>query len=102
MARHGTSVFAHEQNKGKGQRHKQWITQKSANIILSVVLEPQGLGLQQFSVFSKAMAVAVYQFFEKEAGKDTSIKWPNDIMWCDRKAGGILIENILQGTQWKF
>ena len=102
MARHGTSVFAHEQNKGKGQRNKQWITQKSANIILSVVLEPQGLGLHQFFLFSRAMALGVFHFFNKEAGEQTSIKWPNDIMWCDRKAGGILIENILHGTQWKF
>ncbi len=26
-----------------------------------------------------------------------SIKWPNDIYWHDKKLGGILIENTLQG-----
>ena len=30
------------------------------------------------------------------------IKWPNDIYWRDRKAGGILIENILRGPDWLF
>jgi BirA family biotin operon repressor/biotin-[acetyl-CoA-carboxylase] ligase len=30
------------------------------------------------------------------------IKWPNDLYWRDRKIGGILIENILQGDKWKF
>ncbi len=102
MARHGTSVFAHEQNKGKGQRNKQWITQKSANIILSVILQPQGLRLHQFFSFSMAMALGVHRFFNVEAKDNVFIKWPNDIMWRDRKAGGILIENILQGQDWKY
>lgn len=33
----------------------------------------------------------------------TTIKWPNDIYWGDRKAGGILIENVISGTKnWKW
>ena len=28
-------------------------------------------------------------------GGDTKIKWPNDLYWQDRKAGGILIENVI-------
>jgi BirA family biotin operon repressor/biotin-[acetyl-CoA-carboxylase] ligase len=31
-----------------------------------------------------------------------SIKWPNDLYWRDRKAGGILIENLVRGNQWEF
>jgi BirA family biotin operon repressor/biotin-[acetyl-CoA-carboxylase] ligase len=38
------------------------------------------------------VAVAIHEFFGKYAGADTSIKWPNDIYWRDRKAGGVLIE----------
>jgi BirA family biotin operon repressor/biotin-[acetyl-CoA-carboxylase] ligase len=102
MAHHGTCVFAHEQNKGKGQRNKHWITQKSANIILSAVINPGGLPLSQFFPFSMAMANAAWLFFQKYALENVSVKWPNDIMWCDRKAGGILIENILHGQQWKY
>ena len=30
------------------------------------------------------------------------IKWPNDIYWRDRKAGGILIENVIKGNEWKY
>jgi BirA family biotin operon repressor/biotin-[acetyl-CoA-carboxylase] ligase len=29
------------------------------------------------------------------AGPGTCIKWPNDLYWQDRKAGGILIENVI-------
>ena len=36
------------------------------------------------------------------AGEETKIKKPNDIYWRDRKAGGILIENIVRGTDWTW
>ena len=30
--------------------------------------------------------------------KDFSVKWPNDIYWKNKKIAGILIENVLQGS----
>jgi BirA family biotin operon repressor/biotin-[acetyl-CoA-carboxylase] ligase len=33
---------------------------------------------------------------------DVRIKWPNDIIINDKKAGGILIENVLRGSQWLY
>lgn len=72
------------------------------NLLCSLVLEPAGLDLQYRFVFSMAMALAARAVFNKYAGNETTIKWPNDIMWRDRKAGGILIDNIVQGNQWKF
>lgn len=102
MAQHGTAVFAHEQTRGKGQRNKQWLATQNENIILSTIIEPAGLELTRFFHFSMAMAVAAYRFFNNYTGGDTKIKWPNDLYWRDRKAGGILIENVLQGTQWKY
>src|SRR5262249_31499651 len=41
-------------------------------------------------------------FFYSMADEGTAIKWPNDIYWRDRKAGGILIENLLTGDSWPF
>ncbi len=41
-------------------------------------------------------------FFGANAGDETLIKLPNDIYWRDRKAGGILIENSLRGTDWTW
>jgi BirA family biotin operon repressor/biotin-[acetyl-CoA-carboxylase] ligase len=87
MARHGDGYFAKEQTNGKGQRGKSWETDPGSNI-----LKPFHL--------SVAVAVACYDLFEKFAGEDTSIKWPNDLYWRDRKAGGILIENIHRGKEW--
>ena len=90
LAQHGTAIFAYEQVAGKGQHGKVWISEKDANIILSMVLRPQPLLLTQQFMLSACMAVAVHDFFMKYAGEATKIKWPNDLYWQDRKAGGVL------------
>jgi BirA family biotin operon repressor/biotin-[acetyl-CoA-carboxylase] ligase len=102
LAQHGTAVFAHEQTKGKGQRNKQWLSTKNENIILSIIITPYGLPATQIFLLSMVTAIAVQNFFRRYAGEGTKIKWPNDIYWNDRKAGGILIENVIQGQNWKF
>ncbi len=93
LAQHGMAIFAHEQVSGKGQRGKGWSSEKDANIILSIVLKPQPLLLTQQFMLSACVAVVTHEFFMKYAGSDTKIKWPNDLYWQDRKAGGALIES---------
>ena len=102
MAYHGLAVFAHEQTAGRGQRSKQWFSDKNCNIILSIVLDPSGLKGKEMFLLSMAMANATLQLFNKYAGGEAKIKWPNDIYWRDRKAAGILIENVWQGAEWKY
>ncbi len=46
-------------------------------------------------------ALATFDLLSKYAGEETYIKWPNDIYWRDRKAAGILIENIFRGNIWQ-
>jgi BirA family biotin operon repressor/biotin-[acetyl-CoA-carboxylase] ligase len=102
VAQHGTCVFAHEQTKGKGQRQKAWNSAPGENILMSIIVSPYELApSQQFSL-SMAAILGVYHFFNHYALSEASIKWPNDLYWRDRKAGGILIENSLQGTAWHW
>jgi BirA family transcriptional regulator, biotin operon repressor / biotin---[acetyl-CoA-carboxylase] ligase len=97
LAKHGNAFFAMEQLQGKGQHGKIWQTEPGNNIILSVVLQPQPLRIGQQFQLSIAVALAMHDFFSSLAGDETKIKWPNDIYWRDRKAGGVLIENIING-----
>ena len=96
---HGTAFFAHEQTAGKGQRGRTWEAEKGANIALSIVLEPKPLLVSMQFQLSACIALAACKFFSRYAGADTKIKWPNDLYWQDRKAGGILIENSISGKQ---
>lgn len=45
------------------------------------------------------VAVALHEFFSKYAGNETKVKWPNDLYWRDRKAGGVLIENVVRSGE---
>ena len=97
LTQHGTAYFTHEQLAGKGQRGRVWTAEKDANILISLVINPHPIRLTNQFQLNACIAVGVQRFFAKYAGSDTKIKWPNDLYWQDRKAGGILIENIVRG-----
>ena len=100
-AGHGTLVFAHDQRAGKGQRGRSWESTPGKNIILSAVLEPVAFPPLSAFGLSAAVALACHDLFSQYAGAESvAIKWPNDLYWNDRKAGGILIENQFKGMQW--
>jgi BirA family biotin operon repressor/biotin-[acetyl-CoA-carboxylase] ligase len=99
---HGTVVFAHEQLQGKGQRGKKWLSAPGENLLMSLILDTKAIKLHQQFLLSAFIATKTRQFVEKLIEKETLIKWPNDIYIQDKKAGGILIENILSGPNWKW
>lgn len=99
LAQHGMAIFAHEQVAGKGQRNKGWDSQKGANIMISLLEKPRSIQLAKQFQLSACVAVAVHELFMKYAGDETSIKWPNDLYWQDRKAGGVLIESIVRSHE---
>ena len=102
LAKHGMLWFTKEQTAGKGQRGKTWATEKEKNIAMSLVLEPARLKITNQFHLNAAVALSCFDFFLKYGGDETKIKWPNDLFWRDRKAGGILIENKFQGKIWKW
>ncbi|MCX6331366.1 MAG: biotin--[acetyl-CoA-carboxylase] ligase [Bacteroidetes bacterium] len=96
------------QTSGKGQHGRVWESQKGENLLCTYILELKTIkpgvkwGPNDQIGFSAAVALGAQSFFGQLAGEDTKIKKPNDIYWRDRKAGGILIENILRGTEWNW
>ena len=103
-AAHGTAVFAHAQFRGKGQRGKQWDSEPGANLILTLIIDPKIIGVREPFGLSACIALSLTDLFSQHVGKHVSIKWPNDLYWKDKKAGGILIENIIMANsrEWKW
>ena len=100
LAGHGAAYFALEQTAGRGQRGKQWITEPGQNIMISIVTTPGEPFIQTPFAFSASIALACYDFFKTYGSPDeTRIKWPNDLYWQDRKAGGVLIESLVVSHQ---
>jgi BirA family biotin operon repressor/biotin-[acetyl-CoA-carboxylase] ligase len=101
MVTDGAAFFALEQTQGKGQRGKSWVSTVAQNIMISVVWDAKGFSLQRPFPLSALVALACQDFFSRYALDGVCIKWPNDIYWNDRKAGGILIENIIRKEEWE-
>ena len=99
---HGDAYFAFEQTAGKGQLNKKWHSLKGENILLSIVLHTGILQLHQQFLLNMVAALSVMQLFNKYTTETIKIKWPNDIYCRDRKAAGILIENVIRGQKWQF
>ena len=102
LATSDEAVFAMEHNSGKGRRGKSWQSEKGENIILTIMAEMQWLPVQQQFQVSVAVAVGCVAFFSKYTKESIKIKWPNDIFINDRKAGGVLIENVIHGSLWQW
>ncbi|HRH47995.1 MAG TPA: biotin--[acetyl-CoA-carboxylase] ligase [Panacibacter sp.] len=102
FAGHGAACYAYEQTAGKGQRGKAWHAQAGENITISVVFNTNSLQVSTQFAFNMTIALGVCDFLRIYTAGDTFIKWPNDLYWRDRKAGGILIENIIRGKEWQW
>jgi BirA family transcriptional regulator, biotin operon repressor / biotin---[acetyl-CoA-carboxylase] ligase len=107
LAKQGDAFFAHQQTGGKGQRGKNWHTGNGENIAISIIIEPKQLQVAEQFRLSVAVALGCFDFFSAYAVDETFIKWPNDIYWRDRKAGGVLIENVIGKSKsgdsvWKY
>lgn len=96
----GTTIVADRQTAGRGQRGRQWADSVGESLLMSVVVVPQRALTGQFG-FSAAIALALAETLQDLLpAAEVRIKWPNDIYVNDRKAGGMLIENVIRGSQW--
>ena len=108
LAKSGSCFRADFQTHGKGQHERVWESAKGQNIICSYILELKNLdALKKWTPtdqmgFSTTIALGARAFFAAFAGSETKIKKPNDIYFRDRKAGGILIENLVRGKEWTW
>jgi len=101
-ASHGTTWFSSHQTNGKGSRGHNWLSQPGMNMAMSLVIKPKTPFRADRFHFNAFIALLCVEYLKSSISGDFSIKWPNDIYWNDRKAGGILIENLISGTDWNW
>ena len=87
----GVIVVANEQTKGKGRLGRKWLSPPEGGIYLSCILRPNILP-NEVPKITLVAAVSIVKAIRKFSGIEALIKWPNDILVSDRKAGGILTE----------
>ena len=92
----GSVISADFQTAGKGQMGNFWSSENGKNLLLSLLVYPNGLPAKDQFIISRIASLAVKNCLDKFVD-DIRIKWPNDIYRKDKKIAGILIENDVQG-----
>lgn len=91
-----TLVTAEFQTAGRGAGTNTWESERSQNLLFSLIAYPQQLQASQMFALSEVTALAIRDALCSYT-EGFQIKWPNDIYHNDKKIVGMLIENDLRG-----
>ncbi len=90
-ATHRHCLLAEYQHAGRGRRGRSWLASLGGSVTCSVRWRfQQGIGA--LAGLSLAVGVALLRCLDALGARDLKLKWPNDLLWQDRKLAGILIE----------
>lgn len=84
-------VLARRQSSGRGRLGRQWQSEDSGNIYVSCAFRPN-LEPSQLQTFTLWMGLNVCDCVANACRIQPQVKWPNDLLYKDRKLGGMLTE----------
>ena len=87
----GTLIVADMQTAGRGRKGKGWSSPAGTNVYFTLILKPD-YDVEQASMVTLVMGMAVAEGIRATCGVDARIKWPNDIVAGGRKLCGMLAE----------
>jgi BirA family biotin operon repressor/biotin-[acetyl-CoA-carboxylase] ligase len=87
---HGEVLAAELQTEGRGRQGRRWHAGLGAALTFSLLWR-FGRPVSALQGLSLATGVAIVRALRRH-GIDAGLKWPNDLLWQERKLGGILIE----------
>ena len=85
-------VIADEQTAGRGRSQRRWITTPGSGLAFSLILLSPPFDPRLVSRLSGLGAVASRGALQNKYALLAQIKWPNDILIDQLKAGGVLVE----------
>lgn len=91
-------ILSRRQLRGRGRLGREWHSEANGNLYSSFAFRPQ-LAPGRMQTFTLWMGVSVCELISTFARVTPGIKWPNDIMFNGRKAGGILTEARVDADQ---
>lgn len=88
----GYTILANAQTGGRGRLGRSFYSPPDTGIYMSLLLRPVGYSPAQAVKVTTMAAVAACEAIESVSGKETQIKWVNDVYMDGRKVCGILTE----------
>ena len=96
-----TVVLTNRQISGRGQMGNVWLSREGQSLTFSVFKELRQLPVERQFIISMAVSLGLLKALKSLNVPKISIKWPNDILSANKKIGGILIENVVEGSNVK-
>lgn len=93
----GSVVVTEWQTAGRGRLGRAWHAPLAGALAFSLVWR-SAQGAAFLSGLSLAVGIAMVRALTAQGVPNVQLKWPNDVVWRDRKLAGILIE--MQGDAW--
>lgn len=87
----GTVVIAREQTAGRGRQGKSFASARDCGIYMSLLIRP-AMDASDVSFVTTLAGVAFCKAISASTALRPMIKWTNDIVYGDKKVGGILTE----------
>ncbi len=100
-APHGSVYFADEQLAGRGRGGHDWHSAAGEGLYVSVLLR-QPIPAVCLPLLPLAAGLASAEAIRAIAGLKVDLRWPNDLLIGERKAGGILVESKIEGRLASF
>ena len=88
-AKEGTVILAKRQGAGRGRHGRAWAS-PPGGLYVSLVLEPEPQHVQTLGLLAGIPVVKALRHY----GVFANLKWPNDVMFLEKKIGGILSEGV--------
>jgi|LSQX01.1.fsa_nt_gb BirA family biotin operon repressor/biotin-[acetyl-CoA-carboxylase] ligase len=87
----GIVVISEEQTKGRGRRERTWVSPRGSGLYFSVFFRPRLLP-GRLHLVNLAAGLAVKDAIHFCLGRKVALKWPNDLLYEEKKICGILSE----------
>src|SRR5690606_3597601 len=89
-------AIADHRHAGRGRRGRRWTAPPGAALCLSVAMS-LGRAPRELIALPLAAGVTARRAIRQVCGVEVGLKWPNDLVWAERKLGGILVEQAAAG-----
>lgn len=92
------AILARRQTRGRGRFGRTWHSADNGNLYISFAFRPR-VPPDRMQTFTLWMGVNVCELIVNFARLSPGLKWPNDIVFDGRKAGGMLTEARVDADQ---
>lgn len=97
QGREGSVCVAEAQAAGRGRWGRRWDGRPGQSLLFSVLLKADA-GVANAASLPLLLGLASARALRGLGLAEIGIKWPNDLLWRDRKLGGLLVEQ--EGGCW--